>query len=79
MVSAFIFIHSLVGGQANLKETHEAIHKIPGIKTVHFLTGPTDAIAYIEVADLEALSDSVGKIRGVKGVASTDTRVILPL
>jgi hypothetical protein len=52
---------------------------VPGVKTVHFLTGPTDIIIYVEAASNEALMDILGKVRAVKGVGSTDTRVVLPL
>ncbi len=79
MISAYIFIHTLSGSQPDLKQAHDDVHKVPGVKTVHFLTGPTDAIAFVELPDLDALGNTVGKIRGVKGVASTDTRVVLPM
>ncbi len=79
MVSAYIFVHTLAGSQPDLKQTHEALHNIPGVKTVHFLTGPTDAVAFVEVADLDALGVTVGKIRALKSVGSTDTRLVLPV
>jgi hypothetical protein len=49
------------------------------VKTVHFLAGPTDVIAFVEAADQAALGESLGKIRGIKGVASTDTRIVWPM
>jgi hypothetical protein len=55
------------------------LHAVPGVKTVHFLTGPTDIIVYVEAAGNDALMEVLGKVRAVKGVGSTDTRVVLPL
>jgi nitrate reductase NapAB chaperone NapD len=77
MTSAFVMIQ--IGNTTDLKSLHMALHAIPGVKTVHFLAGPTDAIAFIDAADQAALMDAIGKIRAVKGVASTDTRLALPV
>jgi hypothetical protein len=55
------------------------LHAVPGVKTVHFLTGPTDIIVYVEAAGNDGLMEVLGKVRAVKGVGSTDTRVVLPL
>jgi hypothetical protein len=40
--------------------------------------GPTDGVAFVEVADLEELSETVMAIRAVAGVESTDTRFAWP-
>ena len=80
MTSAFVFIQvSIPGGMADANAIHKALHAVEGVKTVHFLAGPTDAIAFVEVADQAAMMQTVGKLRAVKGVASTDTRIVLPL
>jgi len=42
------------------------------------LIGPTDCIAYVETEDPEALANTIVGLRGVKGVASTDTRMAAP-
>jgi hypothetical protein len=34
--------------------------------------------AYVETADPEALANTIVVLRGVKGVASTDTRMAVP-
>ena len=39
---------------------------------------PTDCIAYVEATDQEALATTIIALRGVKGVASTDTRITVP-
>ncbi len=80
MVGAFVFIQ--VTGLSSPKDAsnvHKALHAIPGVKTVHFLMGPTDVVAYIEAADQNALFEGVGKMRAVKGIANTDTRMVMPM
>lgn len=80
MVAAFILIQvASAVGWGNAPTIHNALHAVPGVKTVHFLTGPTDIIAYVEVVNQVALMDVLGKVRAVKGVGSTDTRVVLPV
>ncbi len=79
MVSAYVFIHTLAGAQPDLRRIHDDLHKVNGVQTVHILTGPTDIVAFAEVADLDALGETVAKIRGVKGVGNTDTRLVLPM
>ena len=44
-----------------------------------FSAGPTDVIAFVDVADQAGMMDAIGKIRAVKGVASTDTRIVVPV
>ena len=77
MTAAFILMQmGGTGGMIDPREVHSALHAIAGVKTVHFLTGPTDIIAFVEAADQAALAQMLGKIRAVKGVASTDTRIV---
>ena len=56
----------------------EFIRAVKGVKQAHLLVGPTDCIAYVETDSLDALGDTVVALRGVKGVASTDTRIAVP-
>jgi nitrate reductase NapAB chaperone NapD len=80
MVSAFVFIQmSPSGGWDEMSALHNALHAIGGVKTVHFVAGPTDIIVFAEGADQAALAETLGKIRGVKGVGSTDTRLVWPV
>ena len=80
MMSAFVLIQIAVSaGQEDMRSLHDALHAVDGVKTVHFLVGPTDVIAFVEAADQEALGERLGKIRSVKGVASTDTRIVWPM
>ena len=76
--SAFVLI-TVSGGMTEASALHGALHAIAGVKTVHFLAGPTDIIVYVEAADQTALIEITGKIRAVNGVASTDTRIVWPV
>ena len=77
MTTAFVFIQ--IGNTGDFKGVHSALHAITGVKSVHFLAGPTDVIVLVDVADQAALMEAIGKIRGVRGVTSTDTRFVLPI
>jgi len=80
MMSAFIFIQ--VGGLkdvAEMHQMHDALHAIAGVKSVHFVAGPTDVIVFADAADQAALSMLIGNIRQVKGVASSDTRIVMAM
>jgi DNA-binding Lrp family transcriptional regulator len=57
------------------RKVMKSIRAVKGVKQAHLLVGPTDCIAYVETADLEALGNTVVALRSVKGVASTDTRI----
>jgi AsnC-like helix-turn-helix protein len=80
MVAAFVLIQiAAAGSWADASAIHSALHAVPGVKTVHFVAGPTDVIAFVEVADQKAFTDTLGKIHAVKGVGSTDSRIVLPV
>ncbi len=79
MTAAFVFIQVAASGLSDLRALHKSLHAVPNVKTVHLLAGPTDMIVYVEAADQAALLETLGKIRGTKGVASTDTRMVWPV
>lgn len=68
-----------VSAGADMNALHKELHGVQGVKEVYMLAGPTDAICMVEGADVAGVTKSVLAIRGVKGVASTDTRIILPI
>ena len=74
MTAAFILLQLEKGADAY--KVHDALHTIAGVKTVHFMAGPTDGIMFVEVADQAALLQTIGKVRATAGVASTDTRIV---
>lgn len=59
------------------RKSMKSIRAVAGVKQAHLLAGPTDCIAYVEADSQEALADTIVALRGVKGVASTDTRLAL--
>jgi len=80
MMAAFVLVKEAVSGSAqDRRGLHESLHAIGGVKTVHFVAGPTDIIVFIEGADQAALAQTLDSIRGAKGVASTDTRIVWPV
>ena len=60
------------------RDVMESIRAVAGVKQAHLLAGPTDCIAYVETNDQESLAATIIALRGVKGVASTDTRITVP-
>ncbi|NIL97036.1 MAG: hypothetical protein GTO62_07845, partial [Planctomycetales bacterium] len=67
-MAAFVLIQIEVsGGMEGMGALHDALHAVDGVKSVHFLAGPTDVIVFVEAADQEALGESLGQIRGVNG------------
>ena len=54
----------------------KAVHKIPGVKMAHAVTGPYDIIAHVEAANIDALGKVVlSKIRTISGITKTLTCV----
>lgn len=80
MVSAFVFVEvEEVEGSDDMRELHDTLHAVAGVKSVHFVAGPTDIIVFVDASDQPALMEAVAQIRAVKGVASTDTRIVFPM
>jgi uncharacterized protein with GYD domain len=80
MMSAYVFIQ--VAGLADRNDVmalHDALHAVAGVKTVHFVAGPTDVVVFVDAADQSALMQAIGNLRAVKGVASTDTRIVISM
>ncbi|MGD2144936.1 MAG: Lrp/AsnC ligand binding domain-containing protein [Anaerolineae bacterium] len=76
MTSAYVFAE-FAGG--DFREIMTAIRAIEGVKQAHLVMGPTDIIAFVEAADLDALGETVVAILAVDGVARTDTRMAWPV
>lgn len=72
MVAAYVFVQL---GEKATAQTPEELRTIEGVQQAHLVLGPVDCIAFIEVADMDALLPCVMAIRAVKGVESTDTRL----
>lgn len=77
MVTAYVLISAEPGKATDLVR---GVQKIPGVKEVHAVTGPYDAIAFIEAANFSAIGDLiVAKIQKVEGVSRTLTCVTVEL
>lgn len=69
--SAYILIEAFPGKAIELVNV---IKSIPGVKTVHLVTGPYDVITFVEAADLKSLGEMiVKKIQSTGFVARTLT------
>jgi len=78
MVEAFVLIRVGTGEELNFARTViEEISRIKGVKEVYGVFGRYDLIAKVETKTLEDLGNLVtDKIRGIKGVLTTETLVI---
>jgi len=68
---AYILIEALPGKGIDLVNIAK---NIPGVKTIHLVTGPYDVIAFVEAADLKSLGEMIVKrIQATGFVARTLT------
>ena len=77
MQGAIVLVQISAG--VDVGKVHKDLHGVGNVKEVYFLAGPTDALCHLECSDMASLTSTVMKIRGVAGVASTDSRIILPI
>jgi uncharacterized protein with GYD domain len=78
MTAAYVFVQ-VAGSNLDPEKIHSALHAISGVKTVHVVAGPVDMILFVETPDQAGLTKAIMGIRGVSGVASTDTRIVFPI
>jgi DNA-binding Lrp family transcriptional regulator len=76
MVEAFLLIQCEMG--TGEKVTQE-VRAVPGVKLVHYVTGPYDLIARAAADDLPALSQLVDQVQLVGGITRTMTCPILTI
>jgi DNA-binding Lrp family transcriptional regulator len=61
-----------------VKTVVQEARKIPGVKVVHPVTGPYDAIIYLEAADMKELGKVIlAEIHGLDGVIDTTTCLVV--
>jgi hypothetical protein len=72
MTTAYIFLQ--VSPDAPI-EGMSTLREINGVKQAHAVLGPIDVIAYVEVADQEALWETISAIRTMEGITRIDTRL----
>jgi DNA-binding Lrp family transcriptional regulator len=74
-VKAYILIQAQLGKSGSVAK---AIANVRGVKMVHSVTGVYDVIAYLELPDMDSLSQLVTKkIQSIKGVERTHTAVVV--
>ena len=73
--------YSLISTDPGLTpEIFRKVEELEGVQSVEAVAGPYDIVAQIEVNSLETLTGTVfGKIRGIKGVTSTTTLIVVGL
>ena len=73
MITAIVFIQADV---SRLSEIAESIADISGVSEVYSVTGDTDLVAMVQVAEHEALADVIAdRISKVAGVRNTRTYI----
>lgn len=71
---AFVFVRIEVDAGSSVASE---IVKIDGVKELHQLTGDIDLIVKVSARDINELSEIIFRIREVKRVQGTDTRIVL--
>ncbi|MGQ9596354.1 MAG: Lrp/AsnC ligand binding domain-containing protein [Thermoproteota archaeon] len=72
-MNAIIFVRVSSGFLGNI----EKVLKIRGIRKVYELTGDIDLLIEVEASSEDDLRRIVDEVLGIKGVESTDTRIVL--
>lgn len=74
-VSAYVFIEI---AQGKAKELVDKISSITGVNKAHVVTGPYDAIAFVEANDINSLGAMVvSQIQFLEGVIRTQTNIVV--
>ncbi|MFC1496494.1 Lrp/AsnC ligand binding domain-containing protein [Candidatus Margulisiibacteriota bacterium] len=72
---AYILIETLPGKSSELIEVLKVVKEF---KTLHFVSGPYDVIAFVEAADLKSIGEVlIKKIRGTGFVSRTVTCIVM--
>ncbi len=74
-VKAFVLIQTQLG---RARAVAKAISKVRGVEMAHAVTGVYDVIAYLQLSDMNTVSELViKKIQSVKGVERTHTAIVV--
>ena len=75
VVKAYVLVQSQLG---KARSVAKSMTKVRGVKMVHAVTGMYDVIVYLELPDMNSLSELViRKIQPVKGVERTHTAIVV--
>jgi DNA-binding Lrp family transcriptional regulator len=76
---AFVEAYVLVNCEAGKSwEIANAARMVKNVRMAHAVTGQYDIVAYIEFADMDVLTEILGKFQAMKGVQRTHTAVAIP-
>lgn len=75
MAKVFLMVGTIPGKE---KDVRDSLRKIKGTRDVDLVTGRHDVVAILEGKNLDDIFNSIfGKIRGIKGIARTETAVVV--
>nr|MDO8080587.1 Lrp/AsnC ligand binding domain-containing protein [Candidatus Freyarchaeota archaeon] len=74
-VEALVMVDTIAGSSSN--SIIKDILETPGVTSVNEVSGEFDAVVFVKAKSIKQLNESVDLIRETKGVASTETRIIL--
>jgi len=74
-MEAYILVNCEAGKSWKIAE---AASKFRNVKMAHAVTGEYDVVAFIEFADMDVLTEILGKFQGMTGVERTHTAVAIP-
>ncbi len=75
VVKAYILVQAQLGKS---RLVAKAIANVRGVKMVHPVTGLYDVIVYLELPDMDSLSELVvKKVQSLKGVERTHTAIVV--
>jgi DNA-binding Lrp family transcriptional regulator len=74
-VEALVMVDTAASNSSNniIKEILET----PGVTSIKEVSGEFDAVAFVKTKSIKELNECVDQIRETKGVASTETRIIM--
>ncbi|HAW60189.1 MAG TPA: AsnC family transcriptional regulator [Actinobacteria bacterium] len=77
MVRAYVLVTAEAGRAGDVVKN---VSGVAGVKSVHAVTGPYDAIAFVEASDFNAIGELVvAKIQKIEGVSRTLTCIVVEL
>jgi DNA-binding Lrp family transcriptional regulator len=75
VVKAYILVQAQLGKSRSVAK---AVANVRGVKMVHSVTGLYDVIVYLELPDMDSLSELVvKKVQSLKGVERTHTAIVV--
>lgn len=74
-MEAYVLINCEAGKSWEIVET--ALN-VENVKMAHAVTGQYDVVAFVEFADMDVLTDILGRFQTINGIERTHTAVVIP-